>query len=94
VTFTITSNFPLADPKVREYHRFSDAADDMVEVRIYQGIHFRSADEAARREGTRVAHQAFNNFLRPRRDHDRRDRDHGRDDNHDDDHHDGRERDR
>jgi hypothetical protein len=90
VTFTITSNFPLADPKAREYHRFSDAADDMVEVRIYQGIHFRSADEAARREGTRVAQQAFDNFLRPRHDHDEHDRDH----DHDDDRHDRDGRDR
>ena len=47
------------------YHRFSDMADDVVNVRIYQGIHFRSADEVARRHGTRLADLAFSHFLRP-----------------------------
>ncbi len=51
--------------KTKTYHRFSDMADDVVEVRIYQGIHFRTADEVARRHGTRVADLAFNHFLRP-----------------------------
>ena len=37
-------------------------------LRIYMGIHFRFADTAGRREGTRVARQAFNHFLRPVRD--------------------------
>ena len=46
-------------------HRFSDLADDVVDARIHPGIHFRFADTAARREGTRVATQAFNHFLRP-----------------------------
>ena len=40
-------------------------ADDVVNVRIYQGIHFRSADEVARRHGKRVADFAFRHFLRP-----------------------------
>jgi hypothetical protein len=57
---------PVADrPKTRTYTRFSDVADDMVDVRIYQGIHFRSADVAARQQGTIVAKQAFHHFLRP-----------------------------
>jgi len=29
----------------RTYSRFSDAAEDVVDARIYEGIHFRSADE-------------------------------------------------
>jgi hypothetical protein len=71
MTFTVTSNAPLASPNARQYRRFSDLADDMVDVRVYQGIHFRFADTAARVEGTRVALQAFSHFLRPRRDHDK-----------------------
>jgi hypothetical protein len=47
------------------YSRFSNMADDVVEVRIYQGIHFRSADIVARRQGTRAADWAFSHFLRP-----------------------------
>jgi len=49
----------------RPYHRFSDAMQDIVDVRIFQGIHFRSADEEGRRQGARVAHWVFSRFLRP-----------------------------
>ena len=49
----------------RPYHRFSDAMQDIVDVRIFQGIHFRSADEEGRRQGARVAHWVFSKFLRP-----------------------------
>lgn len=62
-TFAVTST-PVDQTKT--YERFSDMARDMVEVRIYQGIHFRSADEVARRKGKRVADWAFSHFLRPR----------------------------
>jgi hypothetical protein len=34
-------------------------ATDMVNVRIYHGIHFRFADEAAREQGTKVAEWVF-----------------------------------
>jgi hypothetical protein len=65
VTFKVTTTDALAVPNERTYHRFSDLADDVVDARCYMGIHFRFADTAGRREGTRVATQAFNHFLRP-----------------------------
>jgi hypothetical protein len=65
MTFSITSLYPLAVQKTRTYNRFSDVADDMVEVRIYEGIHFRFADTIARRQGSLVAKEAFHHFLRP-----------------------------
>jgi hypothetical protein len=40
-------------------------AQDVVNVRIYEGIHFRTADEVARKQGTDVAKWVFNHFLRP-----------------------------
>jgi hypothetical protein len=61
-TFSVTST-PVNQTKT--YHRFSDMADDVVDVRIYQGIHFRFADDVARRQGTRAADWAFSHFLRP-----------------------------
>jgi hypothetical protein len=61
-TFPVMS-VPVGQTRV--YERFSDVADDVVDVRIYQGIHFRSADEAARRQGERVATWVFKHFLRP-----------------------------
>lgn len=51
--------------QTKTYHHFSDMADDVVNVRIYQGIHFRTADVVARRHGTRIADMAFSHFLRP-----------------------------
>jgi hypothetical protein len=65
VTFSITSNTPQVTQKTRTYSRFSDAADDVVNARIYEGIHFRFADVVARRQGTHVANWAFSHFLRP-----------------------------
>jgi hypothetical protein len=64
-TFKVTSTFPLAIQKEREYKRFSDIAEDVVNVRIYQGIHFRTADAVGRQQGQRVADWVFDNFLRP-----------------------------
>jgi hypothetical protein len=49
----------------RTYDRFSEAAEEVVDVRILQGIHFRSGDEDGRRLGRRVASWTFKNFLRP-----------------------------
>ena len=60
-TFTIT-NVPRNE--TRTYQRFSDWAADIVEVRILQGIHFRSADAVARRMGRRSADWAVSHVLR------------------------------
>src|SRR5215831_18144397 len=59
MTFTATSDYPQAAQKTRSYSRFSDMATNMVNVRIYHGIHFRSADEVAREQGTKVAEWVF-----------------------------------
>lgn len=61
-TYVVTST-PVNQTKT--YQRFSDQARDMVNVRIYQGLHFRSADVIARRMATRSANWAFSHFLRP-----------------------------
>jgi hypothetical protein len=53
------------DATTRNYKRFSDISKDVVDVRIYQGIHFRFADTEARSQARRVAGYAFGNFLRP-----------------------------
>jgi hypothetical protein len=65
ITFTVFSEHPLAVPNTRMYHRFSDLSWDTVDVRIYQGIHFRFADEKARKQGRRVARWVFRHFLQP-----------------------------
>ena len=83
MTFSLTSNYPLAIQKTRMYERFSDAAADVVEVRILEGIHFRFADTAARRQGRQVARWVFTHYLQPLGD-----------DDDDDDGHDGHDKDR
>jgi hypothetical protein len=65
VKFEVTSVAPLAVQKTRVYTRFSDAAKDVVDARVYLGIHFRFADVVARDQGERVAEWTFNHFLLP-----------------------------
>jgi hypothetical protein len=65
VEFTLTSATIAAPDNVRHYTRCSDAERDVVDARIYMGIHFRFADTVARRQGARVANWAFGHFLRP-----------------------------
>jgi hypothetical protein len=61
---TTSSNVPPPN-RERAYTSFSQAAQEVVDARILLGIHFRSADEEARRLGERVAHWAFQKYLRP-----------------------------
>jgi len=49
----------------RHYTRFSQAQEEMVDVRIWQGIHFRFADTAGRTQGSRVGHWVFHKALKP-----------------------------
>jgi len=64
-SFTVTSNAAQVVQKTRTYSRFSDVAADVVEARIYLGIHFRFADTVASKQGKRVADKAFKHILRP-----------------------------
>lgn len=82
MTFPVTTTVPQAVLQTRTYHRFTDAADDVVSARVYEGIHFAFADSEARRQGESVAKWVFKHFLRPVRDHD--DDDDKDDDDHDD----------
>jgi hypothetical protein len=65
MTFTVSSGNALATVNPRTYHRFSAVEDDIVEVRIYQGIHFRFADTVGRRQGEAVADFVFKHYLQP-----------------------------
>jgi hypothetical protein len=41
-------------------------ADDIVDARVYLGIHFRFADEVARDQSEHVSNWVFGHFLKPR----------------------------
>jgi hypothetical protein len=64
MTFTVNTTNAAAPQQARTYTRFSDAATDVVNVRVYQGIHFRFADVQARKQGRHVAQWVFAHFLR------------------------------
>jgi hypothetical protein len=49
----------------RLFRRISDAAQEVVDARIYQGIHFRFADTVGREVGARSAWNTFVRVLRP-----------------------------
>ena len=66
--YAIGSAVPLeagVDPDPRIYSKFSDVAKDVIDARVYLGIHFRFADTEARSQGRRVANHAFKEFLQP-----------------------------
>ena len=63
-SITTTNTAPTNDD-TRDFSRFSDVAEEVVNARIYEGIHFRFADEAARKQGRHIAQWAFGHFLQP-----------------------------
>jgi len=65
MTLSLTSNNPPVVQKTRTYSHFSDATEDVVNARIYSGIHFRKPDVDGRKQGRRVAEWAFKHVLRP-----------------------------
>ncbi len=44
---------------------FSQAEDEVVNARVYVGIHYRGTDRVARTQGLRVANWIFKNYFRP-----------------------------
>lgn len=65
-TFAVTTTVPQSANKTRLYTRFSDVAADVVDARVYLGIHFRFADVVARRQATQAADWAYTHVLRKR----------------------------
>ena len=65
-TLNTTSTGVLAPVHpVRSYRKFSEVRDEVVEARILQGIHFRFADVAARKQGEHIAQWANSHYFRP-----------------------------
>jgi hypothetical protein len=62
--FSLHATNAAAPVQTFDYHRFSDVAHDVVNARIWEGIHFRFADVQARKQGRHVAQWVFGHFLR------------------------------
>jgi hypothetical protein len=65
VTFSITTAYPLALRPTRVFGRFSTAVEEVIDARVFTGIHFRTGDTHGRSQGVRVAQWVFKNYLRP-----------------------------
>jgi PAP2 superfamily len=65
LNFQMTTTNPNAVQKTRSFTRFSQAEDEVVNARVYVGIHYRGTDRVSRTQGLRVANWAFKNYFRP-----------------------------
>ena len=65
LNFQMTTTNPNALQKTRYFRRFSRAEDEVINARVYVGIHFRNSDRAARTQGLRVANWVFKSYFRP-----------------------------
>jgi hypothetical protein len=64
--YQITSSFVNpGGPAARTFTSFSQTVDEIVEARIWAGLHFRTADVHAVQLGTSVANYAAANYLEP-----------------------------
>jgi hypothetical protein len=65
LNFQMTTSNPNAAQKIRFFTRFSQAEDEVVDARVYVGIHYRNTDRVSRAQGLRVANCVFKNYFRP-----------------------------
>jgi hypothetical protein len=65
LSFQMTTSNPMAQQKTRTFTRFSQAEQEVVDARVYVGIHYRNSDTTARTQGRRVANWVFKHYFRP-----------------------------
>jgi hypothetical protein len=61
---TVFDNLLMTD-LTRQWQAFSEAVGEVVDARVYSGIHFRTADEVGVRLGRQVARFVTTHALRP-----------------------------
>jgi hypothetical protein len=66
--FTMSSAAPGLVQPVRSYDRFSQVLTDILDARIYGGMHYRNSTAVGADLGKRVARHAMEHFFRPRKD--------------------------
>jgi hypothetical protein len=62
---SISAFLQPGDAAVRQFDSFSQALDEIVEARIWAGLHFRNADLQGKRLGLSVATYAAAHYLQP-----------------------------
>ena len=63
--FVIEATSTQAPGFIRRWATFSEGVDEVIDARVYSGIHFRTADEAGARLGRQVAQFTLTHALRP-----------------------------
>lgn len=56
---------PPQPPITRRWNSFGQGLDEVIDARIYSGIHFRTADEVGSKLGSQIARFVFTHALRP-----------------------------
>ena len=56
---------PPADPRVREFNTFTEPLAELIEARIWAGLHYRSADVEGQRLGRNVANYGAAHYFQP-----------------------------
>ncbi len=65
LTFQMTTTNALAPQKTRTFTSFSQAEQEVINARVYVGIHYRNSDTTAGAQGLRVANWVFRHYMRP-----------------------------
>jgi len=65
LNFQMTTTNSMALQKTRSFTRLSQAEREVVDARVYVGIHYRNSDTTARAQGLRVSNWVFAHYLRP-----------------------------
>jgi hypothetical protein len=60
----MTTTNALAPQKTRTFTRFSQAEQEVINARVYVGIHYRNSDTTARVQGRRVSNWVFKHYFR------------------------------
>jgi hypothetical protein len=64
LSFQMTTTNALAPQKTRSFTHFSQAEQEVIDARVYVGIHYRNSDTTAAAQGRRVADWVFKHYLR------------------------------
>jgi hypothetical protein len=68
IHFTMSSAAPGLLQPVRSYDHFSQVLTDILDARIYGGMHYRNSTVVGAELGKQVAREAIEHFFRPRKD--------------------------
>jgi hypothetical protein len=63
--FEIEATSPQNVGFVRQWQTFSEGVQEVIDARVFSGIHFRTADEVGARLGRQVARFVMTHALRP-----------------------------